>query len=180
MKQPRGRCDSRNRAAFTLAETIAVLVITGIMAIVSAPAFASLLRLRHASLATEIERRLVFARAYSVAASAPTGVRFNTSTQRISLMTIASTGAAPTALGSTAGGTATTVVSEIAPGASLSSVTLNGGTTYSTLWFDYKSVPHVRNESTGAFVSNLTSDATITTSGSHTITVRRLTGLIER
>lgn len=177
---PHGRRDGRSRAAFTLAETIAVLVIAGILAIVSAPAFAGLLRIRHASLAAEIERRLVVARAEGVASGVPTGVRFDVASQRVSLVTMPTGASAPQALEAVAGGSPTVLVSEIAPGASISSVTLNGGNTYSTLWFDYKSVPHVRNESTGAFVSNLTSDATISVSGSHTITVRRLTGLIER
>lgn len=180
MRSSRGRCDHRGGAGFTLAETIAVLVIAGILAVVSAPAFAGLLRMRHAGLASEVERRLSLARAHSVAASYPVGVRFNIADQTVTTMALPDSTAAPTEMSATVGGSPTTLISEIAPGASVTSVAINGGGVYSTIWFDYKSVPHVRDESTGAFVSNFTEDAMISLSGGHSITVRRLTGLIER
>jgi len=174
------RHGARFRSAFTLAETIAVLVIAGIMAIVSAPAFAGLLRLRHASLAAEVERRLQLARAHSVASSQPVGVRVDTALQRLTMLQIPDPAQAPAEFDAVVGGNPTTLVSEIAPGASISSASINGGTTYSTIWFDFRGEPHVRDEATGAFVSDFTQDATITLTGGHEITVRRLTGLIER
>ena len=171
----------RQRAAFTLIELIAVMVIVGTLAITAAPALSTFAKIRNTGLVNEIDRRLSLARAWASSTGQPAGVKFDVTNQKLSLVRIASSGASATALPA-AGGAAESASSDqiavISPGASLSSATFSPSG-YDTIWFDYTGTPHVRNGS-GTFVSNLTTDATITVGGGRTLTLRRVTGEVEK
>ncbi|MFM9957162.1 MAG: Tfp pilus assembly protein FimT/FimU [Phycisphaerales bacterium] len=170
-----------HRHAFSLVELIAVMAILGVLSLASIPAVGAMSESRRRGAGAEIERRLMLARAWAASTGQPAGLRVTTSTGQLELLRIAAPGAAPTALpGSTGESDAgsSVLISQLYTGTSIASmsVTPSGD---SAVWFAYDGTPQVRT-SAGVLVGDLSTDATITVQSGPTITVRVLTGLVER
>ncbi len=169
------------RRAFTLAELVAVMVVTGILAAGAVPAMRSVESVRERALAAEVQRRLSFARSWAAATGRPTGLRIESSTGALTLVRIAADGDPPTNLPAASGAPgASWFIARQFPGAAILSVrhgdnTLGAG----TIWFGADGEPQIRDRN-GAFLQEFTTDAQITVSGPSTITVRQVTGMIER
>lgn len=169
------------RRAFTLIELIAVMTIVGVLSLAAIPALGTLDESRRRAVAGEIERRLLLARAWATSTGQPAALRVNTATGLLELIRIVTPGAAPTAMPGQNGETdtgSTVLVSQIAGGVSLASITVSPAGD-SAIWFDIDGEPQSRT-SAGVLVGDLSADATIGVTSGQTVTVRRLTGLIER
>ncbi len=172
--EPRGRC------AFTLIEMVAVIVLLGVLAATATPVLANMQRGREAALAREAERRVELAAATALSTTFPTGVQFSIVNQTMTLLEITASGAAPTTITPTAGAKFPDMsVSTIFPGTSITTVDLADSGSPETIWFDYDGSPQTRNVD-GTNPVALTRDAVITFKGGHTLTIRQITGLIER
>jgi len=170
-----------SRTAFSLIELIAVMAILGVLSAAAIPALGTLADSRRRAVAGEIERRLMLAKAWASSTGQPAALRINTSTGLLELLRIATPGAAPTAMpgqtGETDAGSAV-FVSQLVPGVTLSSVTVSPAGD-SAVWFDFDGTLQSRT-SAGVLVGPLSADAAISVTSGQTVTVRRLTGLIER
>ena len=170
----------RRRRAYSLVELIAVMALVATLAVSAAPALRWMERSRDAALEREARRMLAVARAGVIATGRPTGVRFDTAAQTLSVVTIAEAGDPPTAAPGPTGtpSEARRIETEF-PGASVVSVVNgDGGAASDTIWFGYAGAPEVR-DAAGDLVGAYTTDAVVTISGGRTITVRRATGMIE-
>lgn len=160
------------------------MVIVMALAAVVTPGFARLSDVRNNALAREVLRRLDYARTYAMCSGMPTGVRFDVTNQQIPLVRITSLGAPPTIMPSTTGQTRSDPthadsIPALFAGSSLIGASIGKGNMTETIWFTYAGVPHTRTDD-GTYVTTLPEDATIEVSGGRIITVRRLTGLVER
>lgn len=171
----------RAHRGFTLIEAITVIVIAGILAASAVPAFSVLAESRRHGAAAEIARRLTTARDAAVGTGRPTGLRYTHDTGSFMLIEIASTGAAPTPalgpLGTPDGGVA---IPEQFAGVTVTAVQRGDGTTGDgDTWFSSTGVPHTRS-TVGNYISDWTSDGTITLTGGVVVHIRAHSGLIER
>lgn len=174
------RATPRGRRAFTLIELISVIVVLSILAATAAPALSSMQRGREVALVREADRRVELAAATALSTTLPTGVRFDSASQTMTLVEITSSGAAPTELRATVGAThAELQVGTIFPGTSIATVDLADAGSPDTIWFDYEAAPQTRNAD-GTNPVALTRNAVITFASGDTLTIHQTTGLIER
>ena len=174
------RAARRGRHAFTLIELIAVIVVLGILAGTAAPVLANMQRGREAALAREAERRVELAAATALATTLPTGIEFSMANQTMRFVEITSSGAAPTVVAPTGGATVQSQpVSSLFPGTAIETVDLANAGAPETIWFDYEGTPHTRDVD-GTNPAPLSRDAVVTFTGGHAVTIRHITGLIER
>jgi len=169
------------RRAFSLVELVAVVAILGVLSAAAIPALGTLNESRRSAVAGEIERRLMLAKAWAGSTGQPAGLRVNTSTGLLELLRIAAPGAAPTPMPGQNGESdagSTVLVSQLVPGVTLASISVAPGGD-SAVWFEFDGEPQSRT-SAGVLVGTLSADAAISVTSGQTITVRRLTGLIER
>lgn len=174
-----GRC-GRTRG-FSLLEVSIVIIVMGIAAAGVIPALRTIDATRQFGAAEEVERRLVLARARAIVLGRPVGVLVDPVAETLRTMTIASAGAAPTTLTGVLGEPEPTIqIASLYPGCQIVSCASGGASSGSqTIWFDVDGTPHSRS-SAGGRLAAWTSDATIVTSGGQTITIRRLSGAIQR
>lgn len=168
----------RLRRAFTVAELIGVMVIVSALSISAAPAMQWMARSRQTGLEAEVARLLREARALAIASGRPAGVQFSDDNAQVALVWIRADSEPPTgAPGPTGQPSTPMVVASQFPGAAITSVLVDGDA-QSALWFGFAGAPELRSE-TGAFTSALPEDAIIAFEGGATITLRRITGLLE-
>jgi prepilin-type N-terminal cleavage/methylation domain-containing protein len=175
------KSNSHLRRAFTLLEVSVVIIVIGIVAVTVVPAFNSLAAMRQAAAAEEVERRLVMARSLAVSEGRPIGLHIDPSTDIVQLYTIPAAGAAPTIL-TMPDGQPDPGLSLVAtyPGSDITSAVGGDGAVGAvTIWFGYDGSPELRT-STGTLTGPWTSDAVITLAGDNTVTIRRMTGMVER
>lgn len=169
--------------AFTLVELVAVMTILAVLSLAAIPSLGTLSATRRAALGNELERRLLLARSWAATTGQPAALRIDLSAQRLEMLRIQNDGDAPTPLPSSTGATdsdSTLQIGSAFAGASVLSVSLTPSTDADTaLWFSHNGTPQVRR-SNGKLLSDLTSDALISLSGGATVTVRRLTGVVEK
>jgi len=169
------------RRAFSLVELIAVMTVIGVLSLAAIPAVGAMADSRRRGAAAEIERRLMLARAWAAGTGQPAGLRVTPSTGRFELLRIATPGAAPTALPGAAGEAdagSSVLISQLFTGVSVGSVSISPSGD-SAVWFAHDGTPQVRT-SAGVLVGDLSADATIAVQSGPTVTVRVLTGLVER
>lgn len=169
----------QSRPAFTLLELAVTTVVIGVLAVSAVPAFSTLADSRERAAAAELRRMLLTARSTALAGGRPTGVRL-TADSTVSLVQIATAGAAPGAL-SGPGGTAEPERSlpGLFGGAAASSAQLGSGDSGAvTFWFGFDGTPQTRSTS-GTLQSAWTGDGTVAFPRGTVVTVRRITGLIE-
>lgn len=173
----------RTRAAFTLVELIAVLVVMSILAISSVPVIDRVGQIRERVLANEIASTLRYTRQLAVASGGTIGLQLVAEEQVARLLHIddqASIVAYTPPGGSDAGsqtllGEHAAVFSEFQ--FSEDDLTLAGFDSPDTLWFDFSGAPHTRSESGAS--PDLLSDAMRITVGTYTVTLYPLTGYTE-
>lgn len=169
---------TRRARGFTLAELIAVLTLVGILSAVAFPALAALDGARDNALLNEVERRLWVARASAMSTGLPTGVRVDIAGNDATIWrlredatgierAVNAGGESPAPLGSLFRGGGIDDFAPIEPGADPG------------VWFDYMGRPHARSAD-GMTRIEWTDDAVVTLHDNRTITVRRVTGAIER
>ncbi|MBL0921893.1 MAG: hypothetical protein IBJ10_07170 [Phycisphaerales bacterium] len=172
---------SRVQPAFTLAELVGVMVLVGVLAAAAIPALRSVERTREHALAREVQRRLCFARSWAASTGAPVGLSIDVGAGLLTLVRIEQEGEAPEELPNGAGGAggAWRIAASFPSGAVLAVSHGDGSRGDGTIWFGPDGSPQVR-AGDGAYIGGFTDDAAVTVSGPATITVRRLTGLVER
>lgn len=167
--------------AFTLIEVMAVVIIMAILAATAAPALSSVSAARTGAAADEVARQLRAMRSRAMSTGEPSGLRIDPTANTLAPLRIASQGAAPDAAPSASGaaGQAELLSGRFA-GVSLTSFVNGDGTSGAgVVWFSYLGEPQTRTLS-GVTPRSFTTDAVITIGGSQRVTVRRLSGLIER
>ncbi len=167
--------------AFSLLEVTVVIVIIGVLAIGVIPALGSTGGARQAAAAREAHRLLTHARTFAMTTGQPSGVIVDASTDSLTPVYIpAGTSTVAAMRSSTGMESEALVVSESFPGAELLSCTGGDGATgLVRIWFSHSGTPQVRDEA-GVLVSSFTQDASLTLTGGFTVTVRRVSGLVER
>ena len=170
-----------SRPAFTLIETMVVVVILGILAVSVVPAIAGVSDSRQAAAWREVERRFVVARTMAMATGRSFGVRVDPSPGTFALLEMPASGGAPTAAHDALGQTvAVWSLATAYPGTAVTSfVGGDGSSATGTVWFGYDGAPQ-RRTSAGALLGGFTQDASVTLTGGRTVTIRRTSGLIER
>jgi prepilin-type N-terminal cleavage/methylation domain-containing protein len=174
------RASVHSRRAFSFLETMVVVVIIGIIAATATPAFSLLRNARRVDSAQEVERTLLLARSLALATGRPTAVEFSANNMRI--LTINSLGTSPTPVlapdGSTRGSTRP---DQGRRDPWITSLTDGAGntTTTTTAWFGIDGTPELRDTS-GTRIGPWTTDMSIRIDNTFTITVRRITGSVQR
>lgn len=181
MAHPYSESRSSASRGFSLLELSVVIVVMGMMSMAVVPALRVIDETRQIGAAEEVERRLTSARSKAMVMGRPVGVMLNPVAETIRTMTIASVGAAPTALAGVMGDIEPeSSIAALYPSAEITSVVSGDGTTGTqVIWFDFDGTPHGRT-SAGARLPGWTRDATVILSGGYTITIRRESGGIER
>lgn len=168
------------RRGFTLVELIAVMVIMSALAFSAAPAVRSMTSARQGAMSRQLVRLIELARAHATASGQPTGLVYDSGSATFQLRRIASVGAAPSATPDPLGGTYKDLALSVEyPSVAVTGfVTGDGDANHQAIWFSFNGTPEIRDGS-GAYLSGFTQDAVITTTGSHSVTVRMTTGAIE-
>jgi len=173
-------CHTGSRG-FSLLELSVVIVVMGLMSMAVAPALRTIDETRRIGAAEEVERRIANARVKARVMGRPVGVMLNPAAETSRTMTIASVGAAPTAMVGVMGEVEPEAsIAALYPGAEIVSVISGAGTSGTqVIWFDFDGTPHERT-SGGARLPAWTGDGTVVLSGGYTITIRRESGGIDR
>ena len=169
------------RRAFTLAELVVVMILLSVLSAAAIPDFRTVERARKHALAREVQRRLSFARSWAASTGAPAGVALDPAAGTITLMRIAQSGDPPTIIPTPTGdaGAPWRIAADFPSAVILSVEHGDGSSGAGTIWFDADGKPHLR-DGDGGYIEDFTQDAAVTVSGPAEITVRRLTGLVER
>lgn len=174
---------ARRRASgrgFTLIELITVMTLVAVMSATAMPVLHRMTSTRERALADECARLLAYARGASLATGQPHGVKIDRIAGSLTMVRIESADSAPIAAVDAQGQPwQPMVIASMYGGAAVTGmINGDGYAGLDTVWFGFDGVPELRDDS-GVRLGPFTSDATITTSGGHTILIRRLTGVIE-
>lgn len=170
---------SRPARGFTLIEMVTVIVVLGVLAASAVPAFRTLTDVRRGAALNEIKRQLAVARSTAIMSGRPTGLTIQTDSS-LQLVQVPTPGAGIQPLTGPLG--ETTPVTSLPgrfSGVSITSATSGRGETGAvTFWFAFDGSPQSRTPS-GTLSGAWTADGAITLSGGRSITVRKITGVIE-
>ncbi len=168
------------RRGFSLVELIAVMVVMSALAFSAAPAVRSMTSARQGAMSRQLVRLIELARAHATASGQPTGLVYDSASGAFQLRRIASDGASPTATPNPLGGTYDDLVLSVEyPSVAVTGfVTGDGNAKHQAIWFSFNGTPEIR-DGLGGYLSGFTQDAVITTTGSHSVTVRMTSGAIE-
>lgn len=170
---------STSRRGFTILELVVVIVVMAILAGSVIPAISSMDEARGAAAAQEVQRRLQFCRQSALAVGEATGLRISVSTGRFEMLSKRPGGIAQAARDPLGQLAAPWFLPRAFPGVSIWSITHSDGSTGDgTIWFSFEGEPQTR-DADGASPASAAQDAAITLNNGLTITVRRLSGLVE-
>lgn len=165
--------------AFTILELVVVIVVMAILAGAVVPAISGMEEARGAAAAQEVQRRLEFCRQNALAVGEATGLRVTAESGRFEMLTKRPGGIAQAARDPLGQPAEAWYLSAAFPGVSISSVVYpDGSTGDGTIWFSFEGEPQTR-DSSGESPISATQDAVITLSNGLSVTVRRLSGLVE-
>lgn len=169
-----------SRRAFSLLETMVIVVIVGIVAASARPALRLLSDARKINTAQEVERNLLLARTLAMTTGRSTGVVLSTNEMRV--VKIDQPGDAPSpVLGADGAPRGVLTLHEEQRDAWITLLRDGAGstTTSATVWFDINGTPELRDAS-GALLGPCVSDVNVYVAGVQAVTVRRVTGMVER
>jgi len=177
MQRPR-RPSSR---AFSLVELAVVVALLGIMAASVTPALRGVSDARQSAAWREAERRLVHARTRAMSTGRAFGVRITAASGTFELLEIPVGGGIPQGARDALGQTIPAWSLPTAyPSTAVSSFVGGDGVSGTgVVWFGHDGAPQRRNSS-GALLGAFTQDAVVTLTGGRTVTVREVSGLVER
>lgn len=173
----------RSRAAFTLVELIAVLVLMSILAVSSVPVIDKVGQVRERVLANEIASTLRYTRQLAVASGFTIGLQLQADDQIASLLRIDDEGTigAYTPLGGSDTGVQPLLGDQSASFSELQfgedDLALAGLDAPDAIWFDFSGVPHTRSAS-GDSPDPLVDEVRVTI-GNYTVSLHPLTAFIE-
>lgn len=178
--QSRSAPCAHSRRGFTFIELLAVMVVLGVIAAGSLPAFEAIRSARQAGCAADLERSLITARARAMATATPTGIELSTDGAQLTLLEIGEDGrartlhdlfAAPVQTIDLAGSWGGNTVSRFTGG--------DGSTRTRTIWFNHRAEPQTRDDD-GRSPEAFTRDAAYTLANGDVVLVRRITGAVDR
>ncbi|MCW5777681.1 MAG: prepilin-type N-terminal cleavage/methylation domain-containing protein [Phycisphaeraceae bacterium] len=171
----------RTSPAFSLLEVAVVIVIVGILAVGVIPALGSTTGARQAACAREVHRLLTHARTFAMTTGQPSGVIADASSSTLTSVYIPTGSMSVAPLRTSTGATVDPLVlSSSFPNVEiLSCVGGDGSTGLIRLWFSHSGIPQTRDAG-GTLTGSFTQDASISLTGGFTISVRRVSGLVER
>jgi prepilin-type N-terminal cleavage/methylation domain-containing protein len=166
--------------AFTLIEMIAVVVVLGIVAAGSIPAFDAIRSAQHAGCAADLERIIITARARAMATATPTGITLSRDGRHITIVELPQDGElrtvqdlfqTPMPAIDLAGSWGGNTVSRFVNG--------DGTNRGRTIWFNHRAEPQTRDDD-GADPTAFMRDALYTLANGDVVRVRRITGAVDR
>jgi prepilin-type N-terminal cleavage/methylation domain-containing protein len=171
----------RQARAFTLIEMAAVVVISGILAVLVIPAWNSLTGTRQAAAAEEVERKCVVARSRAMAEGRPVGLRVDPVNSTVQTYVISTPGSTPSVATMIDGQPEQVLaLAAVYAGASIASLAAGDGSAGAqVLWFGYDGSPQLRNATTGTLIGPWTQDAVISMTGGQQIIIRK-SGVVQR
>ncbi|MCC6230097.1 MAG: type II secretion system protein [Phycisphaerales bacterium] len=171
---------STTHGAFTILELVVVIVIMAILAGSVIPALTGMDDARGAAAAQEIQRRLQFCRQNALAVGEATGLRITIKTGEIEMLSKRPGGIAQAARDPLGQLSAPWYLPRAYRGLAISSfVHTDGSKGDGTIWFSFEGEPQTR-DGDGESPASAVQDAVITLNNGRTITVRRLSGLVEQ
>lgn len=171
---PQARRRKRAVRGFTLVELLGVIALAAALSCLAIPALGAMTRARQSAAAGEVARLLTLARQRAITTGAPTGVVVNLASETLTMVSVATDSGSPTPVLNPASGGAYEVGS-----ASIEAFQRADGTVGSgAIWFHLDGAPVLRSAN-GEFAP-AAGDAVLQFDGGFTITVRRVTGAIER
>lgn len=173
------RRDAPTRRGFSLFELVAVMVVLGLIAASAIPAATTLGSFQAEAVRSEVRAALTFARQTAGATGLPTGVRMNTTTQRMDFRQIAAPGLAPGPMPDHNGLPRRPVLIDRHGGACFQRITGTGeGGSNRTVWFGLAGTPQQR-EADGSLRQNAPGTIVVTFTTGGAVTVQAHSGLIE-
>ena len=163
----------------TLLEVTMVAVIMAIMAAGIVPAFAQVDEARRSAAADEVARLIGFARDCAAASGEPNGALIDPDADSVTLLRIDSaSGDVVAARDFGAQDRGEILIAGLFPGVGITSFVNGDGGSTPLIWFAFDGTPQTR-EDDGTAPTAFTQDATVTLTGDRTVTVLRLSGVIE-
>jgi len=170
----------RGERGYTLLELLLIIVIMGILGASAIPVMNQSTQARQGASRDEVVRLFEFARGRAMASGVPSGVVVDTNADTLGLVTLSLAGDIVDMVDPVDGGIKfTNLANEYAGVAINSFVNGDGNSGDGTVWFDFRSEPHVRNENSGVFDSVFSQNATMTLSTGTLIVIHSYSGLIE-
>lgn len=167
--------------AYTIIEVLAVITVAGLLAGTVVPAVARITEGRALAGVYETSRMIGYARATGAASGLPAGIRFDTDTDTLTLVTYDGTGIIeadamrsmpdPVPLAALYGTDITALRFSAAAGLSAVPDT-------ETIWFDHRGTPHLRAAANDAWI-DIAATPTVQFASGASITINNISGLIE-
>ena len=165
---------------YTLIELLLIIVIMGVLATSAIPVINQSVQARQGASRDEVVRLFEFARGRAMASGVPAGVSVDTTSNTLTLVTLSLAGDIVDIVDPIDGGVKyANLANEYAGVAVNSFVNGDGSSGDGTVWFDFRSEPHTRDDVSGDFDSVFTQNATVTLSTGTLIVIHSYSGLVE-
>jgi len=172
--------DQWRRGGYTVMELLLIVVIIGILASTAIPVMSQSVEARQGASRDEVIRILEFARGRAIASGVPVGVQVDSATARLHLVTLNQAGAVIDIIDPIDGEIKLADLTRDYAGVAINSfVNGNGTSGDGTVWFDYRAVPHTRDNISGGFTAAFSQNATITLSTGTLVVIHANSGLVE-
>ncbi|MFK7759035.1 MAG: Tfp pilus assembly protein FimT/FimU [Phycisphaerales bacterium] len=156
-----------------------MVVILGIVGVSAVPVLSQSAEATRAASKDEVVRFFEYARSRAMSAGKPVGVRIDTAESLLGVVSIDESGSIETISDLISSGAMQVNLPSEYAGASVQSFT-NGNAQQGNgiVWFDYQGVPHIRDDSSGAFVSMSNQNAALLLSSGVSVEVHAHTGFV--
>ncbi len=167
------------RHAFTLLELMVVVLIMSIISVTVIPSINNISKIREGAARDDMIRMLEVVKSSANASGMPHGLNINLDTSIITIYAIETDGSLITKIDPLTNKPRAIDLSEQYSGVSISNFSnADQGNGSGTIWFDFESKPHARDDD-GAFDSINTRSAIITMSSGAQIEIHHQSGLVE-
>jgi prepilin-type N-terminal cleavage/methylation domain-containing protein len=169
----------RSHAGFTLVELMFVIVIMGVVSVSVIPAMDNLQGMREGAARDDLVRLIEVAKGKAVASGRPFGIRVDLVQSTLTIVEINSQGSIQIEYDPLTNNNRVINLAALYPGVAISSLTNGDGTTGpGTVWFDYESNPHTRDQS-GGFVMLNSNQVFIDLSSGDRVVIYPHSGMVE-